>query len=243
MTKKYINIICVLVMVVLLLSACNTRLIRGSGDLITEVRDVSDFNRVQLDGSGDLIIIQSDGASLSVETDDNLMQYVETDVRGDTLYLGFDNRDFTAVSPTRLRYTLHVIDLEGMVVDGSGDIESESLETNHLEILIDGSGDIKIDSLFAEEVDITLDGSGRLELAGEVTRQDILSDSSGDYLGGDLHSESADVVLDGSGEVTVWVTESLDVNLDGSGSVNYYGNPTVNSSDSGSGDLNHLGDK
>ncbi len=228
---------------VLLFSACSSGFLRGSGDVITEDEQVSNFNRVELDGPGELNISQGDEESLSVETDDNIMPYVKAEVRGDTLYLGLESGNFTSVSPTRLIYTLTLIDLNSIKVDGSGDIKSRGIETNRLEIIIDGSGNITIEPLLADEVDVTIDGSGNVMLTGEVTNQDVLIDASGEYLAGDLRSESVEVVSDGSGDATVWVTDSLDVLIEASGSVNYFGSPTVNSTISGSGDVNRLGDK
>ena len=69
------------------------RTIKGSGNVVTEERDVSGFDRVALSGFGEVIITQGDKESLTVETDDNLMRYIETKVRGGTLELGFTDDD------------------------------------------------------------------------------------------------------------------------------------------------------
>ena len=76
--------------------------------MVSESRDVSGFDRVSLSGSGEVIITQSGEESLSVETDDNIMQYVKTEVRGGTLYLDIDAQGVAVLSPTRLTFTLSV---------------------------------------------------------------------------------------------------------------------------------------
>ena len=58
--------------------------IEGSGDVITETRDVAGFRRIVLVGEGNVIITQGDSESLEVTTDDNLMQYIETSLNGKT---------------------------------------------------------------------------------------------------------------------------------------------------------------
>ena len=243
MNKRSSKVIGLLAIVVTLLIACGFGITRGSGNLITESRSVSNLNRVNLSGSGEVVITQSGEESLTVETDDNIMQYVTTEVRGGTLYLGFDTKRVKSISPTRLRFDLNVKDLVGLKVSGSGDITSASLDTNRLDVGVSGSGDVRIDSLTAEEVEVRISGSGEVELAGEVTGQDVTISGSGKYRGGDLRSETVSLTISGSGDATLWATESLEARLTGSGSVNYYGNPKTDVSGSGSGKVRGLGAK
>ena len=80
-------------LIVFVSTACTVpfapRLVRGSGDVIVEERDVSDFEEILVTGAGRVIVTQGGSESLSIETDDNLMQYIETEVRGNTLEIGF----------------------------------------------------------------------------------------------------------------------------------------------------------
>lgn len=242
--KRYI-LISTLILVTLAANACGFGWIRGSGNLITESRTIGNIDRVDLSGSGKLIIIQSGEESLTVETDDNMMQYVSTEVRDGTLYLGFDgrvSRDQT-LSPTRLRFTLTVKDLTGMGVSGSGEISTASLDTDRLEVNIGGSGDVQVDSLMAGEVEVQIGGNGNVELAGEATRQDISINGSGQYDAENLRSEMVKINIGGSGNATVWAIESLDASVGGSGSVKYYGNPQTSFSGSGVGKIKGLGEK
>lgn len=243
MSKRSLSVIGLLAILIVLLSACNLAGLRGSGDLITETRNVSNFDRISLSGSGNVIITQNGEESLVVETDDNIMEYVTTEVRGGTLELGFSSARAGGISPTRLTFTLSVDNLEGLTVSGSGDIEAEGIETDSLEINVSGSGDIRVDSLTADLVEAQISGSGEIVLAGEAADQDIQISGSGKYRAGDLLSETVTVEIGGSGDVTVWTTNSLDASIGGSGNVSYYGTPSVSSSTSGSGSINSLGEK
>ncbi len=210
-----------LLLIVLLLGACGLKTVRGSGDLVTESREVSGFDRVVLSGSGEVTITQDGTESLTVETDDNVMEYLTSEVKGRTLELGFE--DDVIVSPTRLISDLHLKDLTGLEISGSASMEADSIEADRLEIKISGSGDI--------------------ELAGNAGRQDITISGSGKCRLGDLKGEVVDISVSGSGNAVVWATESLDVNISGSGSVDYYGNPSTDLSTSGSGNINSRGEK
>ena len=231
----------ILIAIALLLCACGLGAVRGSGKLVTESREVMDFDRVSLGGSGKVILIQGETESLTIETDRNVMRYVTSEVRDGTLVLG--TKSGVMVSPTRLRFTVSVKDLAGLTTSGSGDIVVERVDADRLEIKVSGSGQVRIDALTAKEVAVRISGSGDVELAGEVTEQEVTISGSGKYRGGDLRSETVALTISGSGDATLWTTESLDARLTGSGSASYYGNPRTDVSSSGSGKVKGLGDK
>lgn len=57
--KKY-TLLMIVMLTALLFSACGFNIIRGSGDMITETREVSDFDKVVLACSGDIIPTQGE---------------------------------------------------------------------------------------------------------------------------------------------------------------------------------------
>jgi len=238
--KRFLTLL-PLFIVIFALSACNA-VIRGSGDLVTETRQVSNFDSIDLSGSGEVIITQGGSETLSIETDDNVMEFVNTEVEDGTLKLGF-KPGVKLISPSQLTFYVEVIDLQGLAVSGSGDIKSEMLETDRLDANVSGSGGVRITDLSAGEVKARISGSGEVNLDGNASFQDVEISGSGKYLAGDVCSASVEVSVSGSGEATVCATESLDANVNGSGTVDYYGKPSVNSSSSGSGSINSLGEK
>jgi hypothetical protein len=242
MCKKRLFLVLLLLVAILVVTACNASIIKGSGDLITETRQVSNFDSIDLSGSGEVIVTQGGSESVTIETDDNVMEHVKAEVVGGTLQLGFEE-GLNLIDHTRLIFTVGVDDLESLEISGSGDIESDMIETTRLDVTISGSGDVQIDDLMADEVKAKISGSGEIDLAGEAATQDVTISGSGKYRAGDLRSESVEVNIGGSGDATVWATETLVTDISGSGSVDYYGKPSVSTSGSGSGDITGLGEK
>jgi Putative auto-transporter adhesin, head GIN domain len=242
MHKKSLLLIVSVIVVVLTITSCGAFVTRGSGDVITETRQVSNFNRIELSGVGEVVITQDGSESLSIETDSNIMKYIEAVVEDGTLKLGFKDR-VNFISPTRLVFYVSVDDLTGVVVSGSGDIESDLLKTDKFDVVVSGSGDVQVADITTGEVNTNISGSGEVYLSGDATTQDLTISGSGKYLSGDMCSESVSVNISGSGAATVCATETLVSDISGSGSVNYYGHPSINSSGSGSGTLNNLGEK
>ncbi len=167
MNKKTLKVVGLLAFATFLLTACSTRTVRGSGDLISETRAVSNFDRVNLNGSGEVIITQGEEESLVVETDDNIMEYVTTQVRGGTLELGFDSTKVMNIDPTQLTFTLHLKELAGLDIDGSGKYIADDLYSDTADIKLDGSGRVTV--WVAESLDARVNGSGSVSYYGTPT--------------------------------------------------------------------------
>ncbi len=243
MNAKYLKISIGMAVILLLASACGIIPTRGSGNLVSETREVSGFDTVVFSGAGDVEIIQDGTESITIETDDDVMQYVETVVRDGTLYVGLDFDGIASIIPTEVNVTLHVVTLTGITASGAWSVHAESLETDSLEALISGTGSIRIDLLTATDLVADISGAGEFEIAGQVTSQQVGISGTGKYHAGDLQSEVVVIDISGAGEATLWVTESLDVTVSGTGQVDYYGRPQVSFDESGSGDINGLGNK
>jgi len=225
--------------VVLLLSSCAV----GSRRVVTSERSVSGFDRVVFEGLGELTITQDDRESLTIEAESNVMSRITTEVRGDTLYIGWRAGVFgLSVVPTKpLRYDLTMKDVRALELTGLGSLAAGEISTDRLAVTMGGGGRVVIRSLRAADLDLTLTGLGQVEVGGAVGRQSILVTGGGEYDGSDLESGVAAVTLTGVGKATVWATESLDVKLTGAGTVEYYGEPRVTQNVSGFGRVRSLG--
>ncbi len=216
--------------------------VRGNGELAEESRKVSGFNRVELSGIGTLIIEQGESESLVISAEKNILKFLESRVRGSTLFLG--TQDFVNLQPTEdITYRLSVTDLRDIETSGLGNVNLDSLETDQLTVRISGSGEVFIKSLVADTFDARISGLGMVEIAGEVGDQRIEISGAGDYVAGDLSSLNARVEISGTGDALLWVQEKIDVDISGAGSVRYYGSPVLNTEMSGLGNLQSLGEK
>jgi hypothetical protein len=239
--------------------------IEGSGNIRSEDREVQNFDRIQLTGAGDIIITQGQTELVIVEADDNLLSYIETEVRAGTLMLGFtDEVADKNIRPSQsIKFDVNLKDITSLEISGAGDVSSESLNTERLKVEVDGAGDIAVDQLTAkqfdievngasdiqveqitaQDVDVNINGSADIQLSGDTYEQNINIDGSGDYFAADLHSQLTDITIHGIGDVTVWTVDNLTVHIPGTGTVRYYGDPIISFSDPGHGELEQLGDK
>lgn len=238
--------------------------IQGSGNVVEETRTVSGVSSVNLATIGHLTIDVGATESLRIEAEDNLMEYIETQVNNGRLTI--DHREATRIRlrPTKpVNYFLTVTGLDTIMINSSGDIEMGDLEAdtltveidssgdvtlgmvnaNKLTVQIDSSGDVTLGGVIANTLDIDIDSSGNLDIAGgQVEAQNITIDSSGNYAAQDLESAEAEVRLTSNGSVTIWVQDYLRANLSSSGDLRYRGNPTVDATTTSSGNVTQIGE-
>jgi hypothetical protein len=209
--------------------------ISGSGNVSTENRDVAAFTAIELEGSGNVTVRTGISRAVNVETDDNILPFVKTEVVGNVLHLGF-KPDTHVNRMTRLEFTVAAPQLTGITVSGSGNARSAApLRSDTLSLNIRGSGSITCDADVGG-LQATIGGSGGIAVRGRADRLGITINGSGGVHARELSSVFADVRVNGSGDVSVNASNTVNINVSGSGSVEYGGGAkaTVRSSGSGS---------
>lgn len=211
------------------------RSVRGNGNVVKKDLDVADFEAFTLAFNGDVYVTQGNQQSVTVDMEENLFEYLETDVRNGKWRIKFD-RNVRNRRPIKIFITLPT--LRECYVSGSGSVVSENTFRNltDLDIGVSGSGDIRF-AAEAEAVNVSVSGSGDIVLEGKAEEVDIAVSGSGDIQAHDMMTVSGRVRISGSGDVTIHATDDLEVRISGSGDVAYKGRPRLQAKSSGSGDV------
>lgn len=207
--------------------------IQRSGVAVTEVRQVSEFDTIELHGPGHLNITQTSTESLTIWADRNVMPLVRTAVHGGTLHISIDDPDpgrITQASPT---YNVLLKSLRGLSLVGPGaDANINWLVTDELFLsAADWSSVIRLNSVQAESLRVSVSDGG-VFISGTVDTQNVGVEGHGEYQARGLASRSAKVRVHGNGHAVVQVSEALNATVNGLGAVNYIGQPTVERSGS-----------
>ena len=228
--------------ILLIMSSCRYvggKRIRGNGRTSTEQRNISGFTTVETHGSIDIIVSQGN-YKVEVESDENLLQYIETEVQNGRLLVHFrDGLWLTHYNSAKVHVTAPV--LTGFETHGSGNISSDGkiADSNKMKILISGSGDITL-NVDCPDIETGTHGSGNITLTGESRQLASKISGSGNVRAGNLKTENAKVEVHGSGETDVFASVSLDVKIFGSGDIHYKGGPKINTEVHGSGSVNRI---
>lgn len=217
---------------------------RGSGNIIKQTRDVSDFTAIELDYPAQVFISQGNAASVEIEADDDVLPGLKTEVRSGTLRIYYKADDGKRVTPTKtVRITIVVKDLKDVEFDSAGDLTIEGLGTDSLEVSLSGAGNLELNEVDVKDLAVSLSGAGSMTASGTTDDLRLVISGFGDFKGADLHGKTADINISGAGSATVWVDDELDASISGAGSVNYYGSPDVTRQISGVGSVSKSGDK
>ena len=219
----------------LALTSCYDLVDGTSGAVISETRQEPAFHSINMEGNIDVFVSYDTVTSIRVEAGENLIDYIETSVVGGELLVYEAPNNVVNTKPIRVYVTMD--SLENVNIEGSGDLDVNDMNSNHLNVMVTGSGDVNVE-VDAMSVNYHCQGSGDARFVGNVLAMNVLLEGSGDFKGRYLYAYDANVEIEGSGDAFVYVTNSLIATISGSGDIMYYGSPiSVSTYVTGSGNV------
>ncbi|MCB0446650.1 MAG: DUF2807 domain-containing protein [Gelidibacter sp.] len=200
--------------------------IKGNGKMTTITRTTSDYDGVKCAGSFDYILVSGTEGKITIEGEENLLEYIVTEVKDGNLIVKTEDRINLRTSYNKtIKITIPFQDINSVSLAGSGDLWNEDkITSTNLKVALAGSGDLKL-TVDASSIDASLAGSGDLTLKGNTNSLEASVAGSGDFHGFDLQTNHTIVSVAGSGDATVVSNESLKARVSGSGDIKYKGNP------------------
>jgi hypothetical protein len=222
---------------ILSISACtqgqNRRTIYGNNRVVTKERDADHFTGVRVSSGIDVFLKQGNVEELSVEADENLQEYILTEVRGGVLHV-YTEVNIRDAEMKRVYVTMK--EVNSVRTTSAGDVVGETpVKTDRLELSASSAGDIKLE-VYANEIDLDISSSGDMTLTGEgdILKADL--SSAGDLNAYDLKVREADISVSSAGDAEIYVSEKITARASSAGDINYRGNPKyVNSHSSSAG--------
>jgi hypothetical protein len=194
--------------------------ISGSGKRELQKRSVAQFTSITADGAFTIVVTCQKDQSLEVEGDDNVLQYVASDVNGNILRLK-NTKNYSTSEP--VKFTISVPNLEGLSVNGAGHIEIKNLNNDKFEIDTNGAPNIVVSGK-TKVIDVGENGAGKIDAQN-------------------LHAARGVVDTRGAGRVDLDVADQLDVTVQGASTVTYKGDPVVNKTIHGPGKVERRGNE
>lgn len=209
--------------------------IYGSGNVVTEERDIGEFTGLKVSSGIDVFIRQGNDISLELEADDNLHEAILTDVEGGIL------RIYTKKNIRRARAKkvfLVYKDLNTIKISSAGDVTGENvLKTSGLDIDLSSAGDLSLE-VQAEKITCDISSSGDARLSGSSEVLEASLSSAGDLHAYELHTKKAEVSCSSAGDARIYATEEFHLRSSSAGSIYYKGEGrVVNSHTSSAGSI------
>lgn len=225
---KKVTILLFAVMV-LLSSSCMIgawdKVISGNGNVVEETRDIVGFTRILISSGIDVFLSEGDSFEVRVEADENLLEVIETSLKGNMLEVGTNMVNIRRAKSKKVHITLPK--LEALKISSAGDCVGQTLfHCDELKLGISSAGDLSLE-VEARRIDLGISSSGDARLAGKAEVFDISLSSAGDLNAYDLEAAIVNVNVSSAGDAKVYATDELSMSASSAGNIYYKGQATV----------------
>jgi len=224
----------------LLFTSCEK--IVGTGPVVTELRNASNFTGVSSEFSGKVNIHTGNSFKVEATAQQNILDVLHTDVINGVLHIDFaDNVNIRTHQDVMVSITMPLLDY--LRLSGSGNVDVVgTVAAGSFDTQLSGSGIISIQDLQVNgTLDARISGSGNMYIYnGSTTHEKLQVSGSGSINFSNLAASTAEAVISGSGNIKLKAEQSLDAFISGSGSVYYTGDPLVTAYVSGSGKVKKM---
>jgi len=211
---------------ILSISACYDgqilKTVRGNNNVVTKERNTEHFTGVRVSSGIDVYLKQGNNEVISVEADENLQEYILTEVKDEVLHV------YTEVNireAERKRVYVTMKEVSSIKTSSAGNVIGETpVKSDRLRLSASSAGDIRLEVL-ANELEADISSSGDITLTGEADLLKADLSSAGDLNAYNLKVREADVSASSAGDADINVSEKLTARASSAGDVNYRGNP------------------
>ena len=132
-------IISTIVLLVALVSIKAQNKVKGNGDVVTKTRTTSDYDRIHLTGSRDVVLVKGKEGKISISGESNIIEHITTEVHEGTLKISTKKK--VSLYPKKsLVITVPVSDISAVSLTGSGSIQGKDMvKSEILEVNLTGS--------------------------------------------------------------------------------------------------------
>jgi len=198
------------------------RTVYGNNHVIKKERNAGHFTGIRVSSGIDVYLKQTGSESIVVEADENLHEYIVTEIRNGILNV-YSDANIREAEMKRVYVTMK--NITSLKTSSAGDLIGETPVTaDELELSASSAGDIKLE-IKAKKVDIDISSSGDMTLSGEADILEASLSSAGDLNAYGLTVREADVSVSSAGDADITVTERLKARASSAGDINYRGDP------------------
>jgi hypothetical protein len=209
----------------------------GNGQVIKEERKLSGFKSISVGNAIHLQIRQGSDEKVTVETDENILPYLKTEVSGGELQIGLKGNVRNSTALNVYVTVQQLVELESSSaarVTSEGKIESSEFH------LSSGSGSAVILELSCGNLKVDMSSGSALKLSGSVKTISVDGSSGSALAASDLLAEKGDAEASSGAAIILHITKELKARVSSGAVVTVSGNPKIRDTDSSSGGSVHF---
>lgn len=146
-----------------LLSCC--RPVIGNKKIVFQERTVSAYSQIKILGNADIVLTEGNIGQIKVETSENVLSYVTTEVKGDILVVKLKHYGVNYVPKLKVYVPIDE-KFNKITIVGKAEVISKedfSLQLPSLEVVLKGNGNFKGKALSARKAILSIAGAGNIE--------------------------------------------------------------------------------
>lgn len=199
------------------------RTVYGNKNVVTKERPAGNFTGLRVSTGIDVYLKQGSREAVSVEADENLHEYIVTEIKNGVLNV-YADANIRSASRKRVYVTMN--DIRSIKTTSAGDIIGETpVKTDELELSASSAGNINLE-IHAKKVGIDISSSGDMTLNGNADMLTASLSSAGDLNAYELEVREAEVSVSSAGDADIYVSDRLTAKASSAGDINYRGNPS-----------------
>jgi hypothetical protein len=198
------------------------------------------FSELHASSGINLFVKQGDKPEIIVEADDDVLDDVKTELKGNTLNVYFyrGRRLFNWSWNKSAKVYVTTKKIVRLSSSGGANLKSVgAVKADKLEVSASGGGDAEV-SLEASEVFLNASGGGDITVVGKADFLEVHASGGADIKARELHARKVVATSSGGADVYVYASESIEASASGGADVDYYGSAKATKiSESGGGDV------
>ncbi len=223
--KKYFIIFTSFLTVFILFSSCNfgPGYARLSGDIVTDQRDVPDFDRIDVSSGIELILSQGSSHKVVVRADKDLQDDIQTVVRGGVLKI-YCERSFWRAN-RNITVTVTFENIDHLKASAGANVKAdETLNFDHLTMGASSGSNINI-TLKAESIELSSSSGANTNVDGKTNDLDIQASSGCNIKLQDLEADDVSISSSSGSNIHVIARRSIEVHSSSGSNIYVTGNP------------------
>jgi hypothetical protein len=219
---SFITAVILILSIAFTCQAQNRKTVHGNNKVVTKEREAGSFSGIKVSTGIDVYLKQGNNQSIRVEADENLHEYILTEIEGDVLHV-YTEANIRDAGEKKVYVTMK--EISSVKATSAGDVIGETpVKTDEIEIDASSAGDIKLE-VYAKDIEVDISSSGDVTLTGEADVLEADLSSAGNLNAADLKVREAEVNVSSAGDADINVTEKLQARASSAGDVHYSGNP------------------
>lgn len=224
MKRKQFQLIGIFAILSLVLSSCwfLGPSVRGNGNVTEEVRQVGEFDQIDVSRGMNVYITQGSPAKVVVIADNNLHEVIETRVEGHTLKV-FVNENVRWAKEKKVMVTVEKLSAV-KTSSGSNAWSQNQIMSEDLELRASSGANLTME-VNAKSLNADCSSGANIKLSGLAKEAELEASSGANLIGDELKVDNCRMKTSSGANVSATVNEKLDARASSGGNVVYYGEP------------------